>query len=155
MVLHNRDDCIETDGSTSVYVEDTYFECNTFFSATGGTGAGREFVMKNSLVQMKCMPDCRTKKTPCAGFSPRSATAQLWKGIDPAMKLHIESSIIYQEDRTKNGLSGHLLKRNASTTFKNVIVIWGGAGAWPGPDKPPGVTITKDKTIWHIAARSG
>jgi hypothetical protein len=151
MALYNRDDCIEDDGSTSTYVDDSYFECNTFFSATGGDGAGREFIMKNSLVQMKCMPEDRLDEMACAGITPRAGTGQLWKGVSSSMKLHVQDSIIYQQDRTKNGLSSMRLNQTSNTTFQNVVIVWGGAGDWPGPDIPPGVTITKDLRVWESA----
>jgi hypothetical protein len=38
-----------------------------------------------------------------------------------------------------------------SGTYDNVILIWGGAGSYPGKTPPPGVTVTEDKTIWTLA----
>jgi hypothetical protein len=150
---YTRDDCFENDSSTTVVADDALMECHMFFSArnntVGDAGAGSSATIRNVLVHMTCKPDDRTDKS----CGPTDSHAQIWKLGESSSKykIHVEDSIFMVESLSRNGAKTMRLNMNGNITYKNVTVVWGGQGNWPGPDKPPGITFTKDRNIWDAA----
>jgi len=151
---YTRDDCFENDSSTTVVADDALMECHMFFSARNNgdvsdAGAGSSATIRNVLVHMTCKPDNRSDKS----CGPTDSHGQIWKlGSSSAKyKIHVEDSIFMVESLSRNGAKTMRLNMNGNITYKNVTVVWGGQGSWPGPDKPPGITFTKDRSIWDAA----
>lgn len=154
IVLYNRDDCIESDGQAAVTVDDSYFECNMFFSMrnknTGGkNGSHSHLVVRNSLIYLKCMPDDRTSVAQCPGS--QDAVGQLLKlgASSEGLPIHFKDVIIRVDSVSKNGSSAMAFNQYGNATYDNVTVVWLGDGPWPGPDMPAGVTVTTDMSVWN------
>lgn len=155
---YTRDDCIENDGATTMVIEDVLMECHMLFSArsgsTGDAGAGSSATIKNVLVHMSCKPDPRTDKhgAVSCGNSTESIGG-FWKlgGTSAEYEIHVQDSIILVDHYSRNGRNAYRLNGNGNITYDNVTIVWAGPGEWPGPDMPPGVTITKDRRLWESA----
>jgi len=158
IVRYNRDDCIESDGGAAVTVDDSFFECNMFFSMrnsnTGGKdGSQSHVIVRNSLIHMMCMPDDRADGGHCPNVTPTSAVAQIWKlgKNSTALPIEMHDSIILVDAASKNGAGRMWLNQYGNNTYDNVTIVWMGGGPWPGPDKPPGVAVTDDIRVWNKA----
>ena len=148
-----RDDFVEDDAGLGGLIEDTLVDgAHTFLSARPSSGVTVKFppavvTIRNTLAYMQCMPDNRT------GFGCAKSTDSvhwLWKWSPNAsdVKLDVSDSIFMVEATGGSGAKGMTWPAG---TYRNVTLVWIGQGNYPGPAVPPGVTVTRDTSIWDQA----
>jgi hypothetical protein len=170
-LLYIRDDAIENDGRYKlVRVEDVLLdEGHMGFSSRPGGGAPFPtdrpvtWEVTGSLLHFSCKPDNRHPRGPEPGNNNSScpvahgipqSTGGIFKRGGP-LTVHWKN-VIARVDATGAHPTGNqldFLPENGST-FENVVVVWTGPGAFPGYVEVPGVTVTKDISVWNNARAS-
>lgn len=143
-----RDDAIENDGCLHGELLDSFVDgTHTFLSTrpTKGvpTPGGHKLKVRDSIIRMSCQPDPRSDKR---GTCPKG------QGVLGLFKLRCAGTVDMQD--TIIMLDGLRASNWEKGTYNNVTLIWGGSGSYPGTKPPPGVTVTKDKTIYDKARAS-
>jgi hypothetical protein len=148
-----RDDCIENDAISGGYVADSLFDgCSMGLSERPSSGfdptpppPGETFTMDRVLLHVQPMP--RDETTPDGlGNGQLFKWSKKWSN-----RLVLRDSIFWVERVSMNG--ARAMGFPDRTVAHNVTLVWTGPGDYPAP-VPPGVTVTKDRTVWDNARRS-
>ena len=147
-----RDDCIENDAISGGYVADSLFDgCSMGLSERPSSGfdptpppPGETFTMDGVLLHIQPMP--REENTP-----DRLGNGQLFKWSKWSNRLVLRDSVFWVERVSMNGAGA--MGFPEGTVAHNVTLVWTGPGDYPAPI-PPGVTVTRDRTVWDNARRS-
>jgi hypothetical protein len=147
-----RDDCIENDAISGGYVTDSLFDgCSMGLSERPSSGfdptpppPGESFTMDRVLLHVQPMP--RDERTP-----DHLGSGQLFKWSKWSNRLVLRDSVLWVERVSMNGPAA--MGFPAGTIAHNVTLVWTGPGDYPAP-VPPGVRVTKDRTVWDDARRS-
>jgi hypothetical protein len=147
-----RDDCIENDAISGGYVADSLFDgCSMGLSERPSNGfhptpppPGETFTMDHVLLHLQPMP--RDERTP-----DHLGSGQLFKWSKWSNRLVLRDSIFWVERVSMNGVKAMAFPEG--TVARNVTLVWTGPGDYPAP-VPPGVTVTRDRTVWDNARRS-
>jgi hypothetical protein len=148
-----RDDCIENDAISGGYIADSLFDgCSMGLSERPSSGfdptpppPGETFTMDRVLLHVQPMPRDETT-------SDGLGNGQLFKWSKKwSNRLVLRDSIFWVERVSMNGAKAMGLPDG--TVAHNVTLVWTGPGDYPA-SVPPGVTVTKDRTVWDNARRS-
>jgi hypothetical protein len=148
---YTRDDFIENDSCRKGLVEDVLVDNAFMFISTrpgGGSTcqAANTVTVRNALVHLGALPyDGDMKGSPAAAGS--CGHGQLFKWTASAGPVDVRNSIFRVDCVSVNGPNSMSFPAG---TYENVTLIWGGAGAYPAAI-PPGVTVTRDLSVWDEA----
>jgi hypothetical protein len=147
-----RDDCIENDAISGGYVTDSLFDgCSMGLSERPSGGfdptpppPGESFTMDHVLLHLRPMP--RDENT-----ADHLGNGQLFKWSKWSNRLVLRDSIFWVERVSMNGAAA--MGFPEGTVAHNVTLVWTGPGDYPAA-VPPGVRVTKDRTVWDKARGS-
>lgn len=146
-ISYCRDDAIEMDNlwSGDGLIHDCLVDgCYVFFSArTPSSKPPKPVVVSDSLIRMQAQPGPTSPNQP----SGVTGYGRTWKWSNRAPDVDVLDCIFLYDNADQ--IEGFDWPSNVRAR-DNVIIIWAGPGDWPGT-VPPGVTISKDLSIWDEA----
>jgi hypothetical protein len=168
-----KDDCIENEvdelgahGGIQIY--DSLMECYSGISDDGDQAApASKTVLDGVLLWIKPTKDrvspnaCRGDQ--CGELADGTANAEIWKGLatsTPTVEVH--NTWFRLDEASAWNLSAMAFPCTplsswgaTSCVYDNVKVLWTGAGPYPGPELPAGVTLVTGQDAldqWNAAA---
>ena len=153
-----HDDAIENDGIHSGIIRDSYFQTQTFYSARGGSNASAAVTIDNCVVHLDLQPHQGGTGGPddinsaggypyADGLGGGSIFKMDWGTSDSGV-VHVKNSVFLLERPATSSFVG---MQFAPGTYENVTIVWLGAGV--SLAGTPGVTITRDRTVFDRARR--
>lgn len=159
-----HDDMVENDSKHDINISDSFMQGHTFYSMSGTSNPNAKTTIKNVVVELILQPhegrisgQSLDLKVNTAGGYPYPdglGCGSIWKtdGGGKDGTIAVENSVFLVP---RNGTSSMDSMRLdvAGITYKNVTIVWLGDGDYPSVI-PPGVTITKDRSVFDNAKAS-
>jgi hypothetical protein len=151
------DDMIENDEVHSGAVRSSYLTGHTFYSARGDDNPNAIFTVENCVIELILQPyqghSDYEDQNHSGGYPYPDGlgTGRLFKmdNDDPEASGQVEiRNTVFLVPRHSS--SSNRAMAFARGTYENVTLVWLGEGEYPH-EPPPGVTITRDRTVFDSA----
>lgn len=149
-----HDDIIEDDSIHSGTISNIYAEGHAFLSHRGSSNSSAVVNIDHVVVKLILQPhygdhDPSDISGPYKNgtYTDHLGNGTLFKWSSGGGKVNVSDSVFLVPRYSTAGVSGMIFPPG---TYKNVTVVWLGPGDWP-TTVPPGVTITRDTTIFDKA----
>jgi hypothetical protein len=153
MLTNIRDDVFENDDNLNILIEDVYFTGHSMISARGtATEANPVSKLHRVVGELRLahhLGDHGIEDLNHAGgypFPDNLGNGALFKWGNTGTVEVIDCTFLVNRPAT----SSMSAMKFAPGTYQNVTIVWLGAGDYPWP-APPGVTITRDRTVYDQA----
>ncbi len=149
-----HDDCIDINDLVSGAISDSLLDgCYTGISERPDRGSqllkyhapAGQFSLDHVLLRMMAFPG--PHPTPLCPTGTPSGYNAPFKWSANANRLVMQNSMLLLE---RPPCSDRYFPFPSHTSLRNVTIVWAGHGRWRW-DRPPGVRITTDRTVWQRA----